>query len=91
MNWCYLTSQLPSVGYRQIAEAVGVNAFTQRRVVQVEIPGLKSILSVDISGARIGKNKFHKLVRYQRGEIPQEIEPEIHGIVEREVGRYLSR
>jgi len=53
---------------------IGVNAFTQHRVAQVNIPGLKVTRWVDLSGMKtegLSKNQLRKLARYKRGAIPK--------------------
>jgi hypothetical protein len=56
---------------------MGVSAFSQHRIAQVEIPGLRCSIWVDLHGIRVGKDKLHKLVRYQRGAVPKQIAGEI--------------
>ena len=60
--------------------AIGVNAFTQRRVAQVVIPDLEATLWVDISGIsrEVSKSKLRKLARYRRGAVPKELVDQIH-------------
>ena len=65
--------------------AVGVNAFTQRRVAKVEIPELERILWVDIGGVELSKNKLRKASRYPQWKVPNEI----NEYVAKRVERYL--
>ncbi len=69
---------------------IGVNAFTQHRVAQVEIPGLKAIFWVDLSGIKaegLSKNQLRKLARYKRGAVPKgmvaQMETRVHQAVKR--------
>ena len=65
--------------------AVGINAFTQRRVAKVEIPELERVIWVDVGGVRLSKNKLRRLSRRPRGDIPEEILE----YVAKEVRRYI--
>ena len=60
--------------------AIGVNAFTQRRVAQVQIAGLEATLWVDISGIplEVSKSKLRKLARYKRGAVPKALVEQIY-------------
>ncbi len=69
---------------------IGVNAFTQHRVAQVEIPGLKATIWVDLSGLKtegLSKNQLRKLARYKRGAIPKgmlsQMETRVHQAAKR--------
>jgi hypothetical protein len=71
---------------------IGVSAFTQHRVAQVEIPGLKATLWVDLSGIKaegVSKNKLRKLARYKRGSVPKSMVPQIEARVRQQVARVL--
>lgn len=63
--------------------AVGVHAFTQQRVAKVEITALEKTIWVNISGAKLSKNKLRKLFR--RGDVPEEI----YSIIEQRIRCYL--
>lgn len=69
--------------------AIGVNAFTQHRTAQVEIPGLGTTIWVDLSGIKCSKNKLRKVVRYKRGAIPRTIEQEVNGRIAKVVDKHL--
>jgi len=64
---------------------IGVNAFTQQRVAQVEITSLEKIVWVGISGVKLSKNKLRKLTRRPRGELPDEI----YDLIQKRIGCYL--
>ena len=70
--------------------AIGVNAFTQHKVAQVSLPGLKATIWVDLSGIKaegLSKNQLRKLARYKRGAVPKgmvaQIETRVHQAVKR--------
>ena len=65
--------------------AVGVNAFTQRRVAKAVIPELKKVVWVDVGGVGLSKNKLRRLSRYPMGEVPEEI----NRYVAKEIRRYM--
>jgi len=71
-------------------EAVGVGAFTFRRVVRVEIPALEKVLWVDLAGVEISKNARRKLVRYKKGKLPRELEESVFARCQRAVAKYLA-
>jgi hypothetical protein len=64
---------------------IGVNAFSQRRVAKVEIPGLEKVIWVDLSGVEVSKNRLRKLSR-RGGKIPDAI----HKQIAEAVRRYFS-
>lgn len=72
--------------------AIGVGAFTFKRVAQVQIPGLATVW-VDISGIplKVSKNKRHKLARYGRGAVPQDLVEQIYARCRKAVQQYLNR
>jgi len=63
--------------------AIGVDAFTHRRVAKVEIRELAITLWVDIGNTALSKNKLRKLSRYNKGAMPEEIINPIRKEVER--------
>ena len=66
--------------------SIGVNAFTQRRVAQVELPDLEKKLWIDIGDVELSRNKLRKVSRYpRRGEVPDAI----NQYIAREMRRYL--
>ena len=65
--------------------AVGINAFTQRRVAKVEVPELEKVIWVDVGEVGLSKNKLRRLSRRPRGDVPEEI----HKYVAKEVRRYI--
>jgi len=71
-------------------EAVGVGAFTFKRMARVDIPGLEKVLWVDLAGVELSKNKKRKLLRYKKGAIPRELEEKVYQIVSQAVSRYLA-
>ncbi len=71
-------------------EAVGVGAFTFRRVARVEIPALEKVLWVDLAGVEISKNARRKLVRYKKGKLPRELEESVFARCQRAVAQYLA-
>ena len=71
--------------------AVGVSAFTFKRVAQVTIPELRAILWVDLTGLEISKGKFRKLARFKRGAAPKAMEPLIIERCRQTVQRFLNR
>jgi hypothetical protein len=73
--------------------AVGIGAFTFKRMAKVVIPGLKRVVWVDLSGIRpegVSKNKLRKLARYQRGSVPKELVPQVESRVQERIRAYLS-
>ena len=64
---------------------IGVNAFTQRRVAKVKIPGLEKVIWVDLSGVEVSKNRLRKLSR-RGGKIPEAI----HSRIQEAVRRYFN-
>jgi len=73
-------------------EAVGVGAFTFRRVARVEIPALEKMIWVDLAGVDEGlsKNARRKLVRYKQGKLPTELEETVFARCARAVKQYLA-
>ena len=71
-------------------EAVGVGAFTFRRVARVEIPALDKVLWVDLAGVEISKNQRRKLVRYKKGKLPRELEESVFARCAKAVKQYLD-
>jgi len=65
---------------------IGVNAFTQRRVAKVEIPGLEKVIWVDLSGVEVSKRRLRKLSRRPGGNIPDAI----YSRIAQAVRRYYS-
>lgn len=72
--------------------AIGLNAFTQHRVAQVEIPGLKKLIWVDLSGIKLeaSKSKLRKLARYKRGALPKGMVEQVESRVAQAVARFLQ-
>lgn len=70
---------------------IGVGAFTQHRVAQVEIPGLKKTIFVDLSGIKLegSKSKLPKLARYNRGALPKGLVEKVEQRVAQAVARLL--
>jgi hypothetical protein len=73
-------------------EAVGVGAFSFRRVARVEIPALEKVIWVDLAGVdgSLSKNAKRKLVRYRQGKLPTELEESIFARCARAVKQYLD-
>ena len=73
-------------------EAVGVGAFTFRRVARVEIPALEKVIWVDLAGveSNLSKNARRKLVRYKKGKLPRELEESVFARCQRAVAKYLA-
>ena len=73
-------------------EAVGVGAFSFKRVARVEIPALEKVLWVDLAGveSNLGKNARRKLVRYRKGKLPRELEESVFARCQRAVAKYLD-
>jgi hypothetical protein len=72
-------------------EAIGVGAFTFQRVVKVEIPALKKVVWVNLpQPAGMGKNAKHKLVRYGKGKLPEELEPTMVSLVMNAVAKAIG-
>ena len=71
---------------------IGVSAFTQRRIAQVEIPDLHTTIWVDLSGVALktSKNKLRKLARYNRGAVPKGLVDDIDTRCRKAVERYLN-
>ncbi len=71
---------------------IGVNAFTQKRIAQVEIPGLHTTIWVDLSGIfnPSSKNKLRKLARYKRGAVPKGLADDIYARCRKAVAQYLK-
>ena len=65
--------------------AIGVSAFTQRRVAKVEIPELGKVLWVDIGEVELSKNRLRKASRHHQWKVPNEI----NDYVAKRVRRYL--
>ena len=71
--------------------AIGVGAFSHRRIALVKIPSLKASLWVEIRGKlNISKNKLKKLARYHRGAIPKGLVDQMEEQVEQAVKRFLG-
>ena len=73
-------------------EAVGVGAFTFRRVARVEIPALEKVIWVDLAGVdgSLSKNAKRKLIRYRQGKLPRELEESVFARCQRAVAQYLA-
>jgi hypothetical protein len=71
---------------------IGVNAFTQHRVAQVEIPGLALAIWVDLSGLKVcvSKSKLRKLARYQRGAMLKGLVPQVEFRVQERIREVLG-
>ena len=71
---------------------IGLNAFTQKRVAQVEIPGLKKVIWVDLAGIKLGvsENKLRKLARYKAGAIPKALVSQMESRIAKVVARFLQ-
>ena len=67
--------------------AIGVNAFTQKRMAKVEIPEFEMTIWVDISSVKLSKNKLHKLTRHAHRS--RGVPPEIYDLVKKAARRYL--
>ena len=73
-------------------EAVGVGAFTFKRMVKVRIPSLEQEIFVSLAGlAKATGIKKKKLLRYKAGAIPREFEETTYQIVKAAVSRELAR
>lgn len=72
-------------------EAMGVGAFTFKRVAKVRIPAVKQDIWVSLAGVGLSKNKKRKLLRYGKGAIPRELEEPTYQIVKEAVSRELAR
>ena len=70
---------------------IGLSPFTFKRVAQVEIPGLKRTIWVDLSGIKLenGKSKLRKLARYKRGAVPKGIVSQIETRIAQAVARFF--
>ena len=72
-------------------EAIGVGAFTFQRVVKVEIPALKKVIWVNIpKPAGMSKNAKHKLIRYGKGKLPEELEDAMFRLVTEAVAKAMN-
>ena len=69
--------------------AIGVDAFTHRRVVKVELPGLGEALWIPFTGLKARKSKLRKLARYG-GKIPADLVEPLEKVVSRAVAEYLK-
>jgi hypothetical protein len=71
--------------------AIGVGAFSHRRVAMVKLLESKQILWVEIRGKlNISKNKLRKLTRYHRGAIPKGMVDQMEQQVDQAVKRFLG-
>jgi hypothetical protein len=74
-------------------EALGVGAFTFRRVAKVVLPALeKKVLWVSLAGVDEGlsKNAKRKLIRYKKGKLPRELEETVFARCAKAVKQYLD-
>jgi len=71
-------------------EAVGVGAFTFKRMARVEIPCLRRVIWVNLAGVELSKNARRKLVRYKAGRLPRELEESVFSICAKAVRRFLA-
>ena len=71
-------------------KAVGVGAFTFKRMARVEIPCLRRVIWVNLAGVELSKNARRKLVRYKQGKLPRELEESVFSICARAVRRFLA-
>ena len=69
--------------------AIGLNAFTQKRTAQVELPGLKRTIWVDLSGIKLEGAKSKKLARYKRGSLPKGLVAQVDARVAQAVSRFF--
>lgn len=70
-------------------KAIGVNPFNHHRTAQVEIPGLRTTIWIDLAGIKCSKSKLRKVIRYQRGAIPKDIEQAVNDRIARVVARHI--
>ena len=71
--------------------SIGLSAFTFKRVAQVEIPGLKKVIFVDLTGIKLEGAKSKKLARYKRGALPKGLVEQVDSRVAQAVARFLQR
>lgn len=72
-------------------EAVGVGAFTFRRVLKVKIPGVGQVIWVNLpSGGVVSKNRKRRFLRYGKGSLPEADEDLMFRVVSQAVQRALS-
>ena len=72
-------------------QTVGVGAFTFQRVVKVEIPALKKVIWVNLpKPAGMSKNARHKLIRYGKGKLPEELEDTMFHLVTEAVAKAIG-
>ena len=72
-------------------KAMGVGAFTFKRVAKVEIHGLHRDIWVNLGGMdKLSKNKKHKILRYGKGMLPRELEQTVSGQCSQAVKRFLD-
>ena len=68
-----------------------MGAFTFQRVVKVEIPALKKAIWVNLpKPAGMSKNAKHKLIRYGKGKLPEELEDTMFSLVSKAVDKALA-
>ena len=73
-------------------EAMGVGAFTFKRMVKVRIPSLEQEIFVSLAGlAKATGLKKKKLLRFKKGAIPRELEERVYQIAKEAVSRELAR
>ena len=72
-------------------KAVGVGAFTFKRMAKVRIPALGQEIWVSLAGVGLSRNKKRKLLRYGKGAIPREQEEGTYQVVKEAVSRELAR
>ena len=72
-------------------KAMGVGAFTFKRMAKVRIPSLGQDIWVSLAGVGLSKNKKRKLLRYGKGTIPRELEDRTYQIAKEAVSRELAR